>query len=118
MAEDGEGELLLRCIKNHAINNLNTFIRSSWLVLENSFKIFFSGSDPANQLQKLVTGVMPYAKCQQAHADSGSPVLEANNVCAGGEEGMIYVMLIEVFLVVFINFNFDSSQNMIQLELR
>ena len=63
----------------------------------------FSGSDPANQLQKLVTGVMPYAKCQQAHADSGSPVLEANNVCAGGEEGMIYVMLIEIFLSCLMN---------------
>ena len=42
---------------------------------------------------------MEHAKCTQAHADSGSPVLEANNVCAGGEEGIIYFyfMLIEVF---------------------
>jgi len=44
-------------------------------------------SNPAIQLQKLVTKVMPFAKCEQAHADSGSPVLEANNVCAGGEKG-------------------------------
>jgi len=40
----------------------------------------------ANQLQKLVTKVMPYAECKQAH-EGGSPVLEANNVCAGGEKG-------------------------------
>jgi len=44
-------------------------------------------SNPAIQLQKLVTKVMPHAKCEQAHADSGSPVLEANNVCAGGDKG-------------------------------
>jgi len=41
----------------------------------------------ADRLQKLVTKVMPYAKCKQAHADSGTPVLEANNVCAGGDKG-------------------------------
>jgi len=50
------------------------------------------GIELGNQLQKLVTKVMPYAKCQQAHKDymhpqPPSPVLEANNVCAGGEEG-------------------------------
>ena len=40
---------------------------------------------------------MEHAKCKQAHAKSGSQVLESNNVCAGGEEGIIYLyMLIEV----------------------
>ena len=44
---------------------------------------------------------MPYSKCQQAHAYSGTPVLEENNVCAGGEKGIInYFMIIAVFLVV------------------
>ena len=44
---------------------------------------------------------MPFAKCEQAHADSGSPVLEANNVCAGGEKGMIKCfIIIAVFLVI------------------
>ena len=43
---------------------------------------------------------MPHAKCEQAHADSGSPVLEANNVCAGGDKGIINCfMIIAVFLV-------------------
>ena len=51
---------------------------------------------------------MPHAKCEQAHADSGTPVLEANNVCAGGDKGIInYFMIIAVFLVF--NFNVDSS---------
>ena len=42
---------------------------------------------------------MEHAKCKQVHAESGSesPVLEANNVCAGGEEGIIYLyMLIDI----------------------
>ena len=52
----------------------------------------FTGIKLANQLQKLVTKVMPYAKCQQAHADNYSPVLEGNNVCAGGEKGMVYFL--------------------------
>ena len=44
---------------------------------------------------------MPYAKCQQAHANSGTPVLKANNVCAGGEKGIMnYFMIITVILVL------------------
>ena len=43
----------------------------------------------ANQLQKLKTGVMEHDQCAKAHEDSGSPVIENNNVCAGGEEGTI-----------------------------
>ena len=50
---------------------------------------------------------MPFAKCEQAHADSGSPVLEDNNVCAGGEKGMIKCFII--IAVFLINFNVDSS---------
>ena len=34
---------------------------------------------------------MPYAECKQAH-EGGSPVLEANNVCAGGEKGIEYFL--------------------------
>ena len=45
----------------------------------------------ANQLQKLKTGVMEHDQCAKAHEDSGSPVIENNNVCAGGEEGTIIV---------------------------
>ena len=42
---------------------------------------------------------MPYAECKKAH-EGGSPVLEANNVCAGGEKGMIKCfIIIAVFLV-------------------
>ena len=38
---------------------------------------------------------MEHAKCNQAHADSGSSVLESNNVCAGGEEGIIYFFYVD-----------------------
>merc|ERR1712198_294159 len=43
------------------------------------------GTEIAEQLQKLVMRVMEHDKCVQAHA-GGSPVLEGNNLCAGGEE--------------------------------
>ena len=56
---------------------------------------FFSAIKPSNQLQKLATKIMEHAKCNQAHADSGSPVLESNNVCAGGEEGIIYFFYVD-----------------------
>ena len=49
-----------------------------------------SAINAANQLQKLVTGVMEFKQCRDAHleAESGSPVSKAKNICAGGEEGM------------------------------
>jgi len=39
------------------------------------------------KLQELATKIMEHAKCKQAHADSGSLVLESNNVCTVGQEG-------------------------------
>ena len=74
-------------------------IKKLYITIRKFIQNLFSASNPTNQLQKLDTGVMEHAKCKQAHADSGSPVLEDNNVCAGGEEGIIYFyfILIEVF---------------------
>ena len=45
--------------------------------------------NPANQLKKLVTGVMEHSQCERAHEEfqSGSPVVKNKNICAGGEEG-------------------------------
>ena len=36
---------------------------------------------------------MEYAQCVKAHEDSGSPVIKDNNICAGGDEGMLYDLL-------------------------
>ena len=65
------------------------------IIISKIIQNLFSGSELANQLQKLVTKVMPHDKCQQAHKaymhpEPASPVLEANNVCAGGEKGIEY----------------------------
>ena len=49
--------------------------------------------NPANQLQRLDTVVMEYVQCVKAHKDSGSPIKKDNNICAGGDEGMLYDLL-------------------------
>ena len=100
-------KLLLWFIKDHVVNNLNTFNLEYWnyinllkkplIIIWKFIQNLFSGIELGNQLQKLVTKVMPYAKCQQAHKDymhpqPPSPVLEANNVCAGGEKGIEYFL--------------------------
>ena len=106
-----QGKLLHWWIKNYVINIL--MIKKLLIIIWKLIKNLVSESNPANQLQKLVTKVMPIAKCQQAHADSGSPVLEANNVCAGGEEGIIKCFLRNAVFFSFstwwMNFNVDSS---------
>ena len=109
-----DGKLLLWCIRNHVVNNLNTFILKKhliiiWKFIRNLFSAILSSL--ADQLQKLVTKVMPYAKCEQAHAKSYSPVLEANNVCAGGEKGIVYC-----FIIIAV-FNFEYLMNEFQCRL-
>ena len=52
--------------------------------------LFYKGINPAEQLQKLTTTVMPIRQCAYAHRDTGTPVYEGKNICAGGERGNCY----------------------------
>ena len=43
--------------------------------------------NPADKLQVVDIRVMPIAQCKHAHRITDTPVIEGNNICAGGEEG-------------------------------
>ena len=58
---------------------------------------------------------MEYAQCVKAHEDSGSPVTKDNNICAGGDEGMLYDLLkiwcledlYDIYLVLKLSININ-----------
>ena len=65
-------------------NHISFWARREW----HTWNFQFSGINPADKLQVIDIRVMPLAQCKYAHRRRDTPVIEGNNVCAGGEEGL------------------------------
>ena len=49
--------------------------------------------NPADQLQKVTLRVMPLRQCRRAHRNTGTPIYNNRNLCAGGETGTIKLLV-------------------------
>ena len=51
-----------------------------------------SGINPAENLRKLRTRIMPHNQCKWAHRKTQTTISANKNICAGGEQGKLHIL--------------------------